>query len=227
MGPPETGSNGIETRPRWVVVTRPYAYGVVDVDETIEQPVDGVGDGDRVYPIENGSIAALVSDIETASPERSDENVRRHDEVLRELMTAEGGRTIVPMRYGMVFRDEETVRNVLSGASSALMRTLRKIDGTEELGVTIVRPADGGIDDRAVRETVTDVLDPLAEDVTENGLFSDRLVLNRSYLVERDERDEFDEAVGRVEERHDDVIVRYTGPFAPYSFVDVKIGAQQ
>ncbi|WP_254863317.1 GvpL/GvpF family gas vesicle protein [Halovivax gelatinilyticus] len=208
-------------------MTRPYAYGVVDVDETIERPIDGVGDGERVYPIENGSVAALVSDIETASPERSDENVRRHDDVLRELMTTDGGRTVVPMRYGMVFRDEVTVENVLDGASSALERTLREIEGTEELGVTVVRPPGGGVDDDAVRRTVADELDQIAADVAENGLYSDRLVLNRSYLVRRDERDAFDEAVGRLESQHEEVLVRYTGPFAPYSFVDVRIGAQQ
>ncbi|WP_247729008.1 GvpL/GvpF family gas vesicle protein [Halovivax limisalsi] len=207
-------------------MSRPYAYGVVDIDETIERSVDGVGDGDRVYPIDNGAIAALVSDIETAEPDRSDENVRRHDEVLRALMTADGGRTVVPMRYGMVFRDAETVRNVLDGAASAFRASLAEIEGAEELGVSVVRPPEGPVDDEAIRSTVSDELDGLARDVAENGLFSDRLVLNRSYLVARDERGEFDEAVGRVEDRHEGVIVRYTGPYAPYSFVDVKIGAQ-
>src|SRR6056297_2512201 len=99
-------------------MSRPYAYGVVDGDETVELSVDGVGDGDSVYPIADRTIAALVSDIGSAEPDRSDENVRRHDEVLREVMTADGGRTVVPMRYGMVFRDVETVRNVLRGANA-------------------------------------------------------------------------------------------------------------
>ena len=208
-------------------MSRPYAYGVVDVDETIERPIEGVGDGDRVYPIANGTIAALVSDIETADPDRSDENVRRHDEVLREVMTADGGRTVVPMRYGMVFRDEETVRNVLRGANAAFERALQDVDGAVELGVSIVTPETGPLDEKAVRETVEGELDPLARDVEENRLFSDRLVLNRSYLVDRNERDAFDEAVGRLEARHENAIVRYTGPYAPYSFVDVKIGATE
>ncbi|MFC3958719.1 GvpL/GvpF family gas vesicle protein [Halovivax cerinus] len=207
-------------------MSRPYAYGVVDVDEAIVLAVDGVGDGDRVYPIENGSIAALVSDVTSADPERSDENVRRHDEVLREVMTADGGRTVVPMRYGMIFRNEETVTNVLEGATSALTQSLRQIEGAEELGVSVVTPPNDSIDEDAIRETVDAELDPIARDVARNRLFSDRLVVNRSYLVDRDDRDAFDGAVGRLEERHGDAIVRYTGPFAPYSFVDVTIGAQ-
>ncbi|WP_049907377.1 GvpL/GvpF family gas vesicle protein [Halovivax asiaticus] len=208
-------------------MSRPYVYGVVDKDETIEFSVDGVGDGDNVYPIADRSIAALVSDIESAEPERSDENVRRHDEVLRAVMTTDGGRTVVPMRYGMVFRDEETLKNVLSGARDAFEDALRTVGGAEELGVSVVTPPSGSVDEAAITATVEDELEPLARDVVQNRLFSDRLVCNRSFLVDRDDRDAFDEAVGRLEERHDSAIVRYTGPYAPYSFVDMKIGAQQ
>ncbi len=51
-------------------------------------------------------------------------------------------------------------------------------------------------------------------------------MLNRSYLVDREDREAFDEAIARLEDE-DDLVVRYTGPFAPYSFVDVTIGAQR
>jgi len=41
------------------------------------------------------------------------------------------------------------------------------------------------------------------------------------------EREAFDDAVANFEEDHDELMIQYTGPFAPYSFVDVKIGAKQ
>lgn len=34
------------------------------------------------------------------------------------------------------------------------------------------------------------------------------------------------EAIAGFEADHDELMVQCTGPFAPYSFVDVKIGAQ-
>lgn len=58
-------------------------------------------------------------------------------------------------------------------------------------------------------------------------MFSELLVVNRSFLVERDEREAFDQAVGDFQEEYEGLIVHYTGPWPPYNFVDIKIGAQR
>jgi len=52
-------------------------------------------------------------------------------------------------------------------------------------------------------------------------------VLNRSYLVEREDREAFDDAVARIRDAHEEVTVQYTGPWAPYNFVDIEIGVEQ
>ena len=208
-------------------MSHPYVYGVVRADETVELETDAVADADRVYPIENGTLAAMVSNVETTDPERTDENATRHDEVLRELMEADDGRTVVPMQFGMAFQNERALKNVLRGGRPAFRRAIREIDGAVELGVKIVRDAETSVDEDTVRDRVADELESIAVDATDNGLFSDRLVVNRSYLVERDDREAFDEAVGRLEGLDEELTIRYTGPFAPYSFVDVQIGAQR
>lgn len=52
--------------------------------------------------------------------------------------------------------------------------------------------------------------------------------MNRSYLIDRDERAAFDEAVDAVTDDYGDVLtVQYTGPWPPYNFVDIEIGTQQ
>ncbi|WP_290814026.1 GvpL/GvpF family gas vesicle protein [Halovivax sp.] len=208
-------------------MSHPYVYGVVQAEDAIELETDAVGGDDRVYPIENGRLAAMVSEVETTDPERTDEDAKRHDEVLREVMEADGGRTVVPMQFGMAFESERALKNVLRGGRPAFRRAMRAIDGAIELGVKVVRDEDGSIDDETVREAIADELEPIATDAVDNGLFSDRLVLNRSYLVERDDREAFDEAVARLEDEYEDLAIQYTGPFAPYSFVDIQIGGQR
>lgn len=209
-------------------MTNRYVYGVVEAGEGVELETDAVGGAERVYTIEHSRLGAVVSDIDTTDPERTDEDARRHDDVLRELMDG-GARTIVPMQFGMVFDNDRALKNVLRGGRPAFRRALSDVEGRVELGLKLVREEGAEVDGEAVRQAVDDELEELAADSVEEGLFSDRLVLNRSYLVDRENREAFDEAIGRLEERFEeegDLLVQYTGPFAPYSFVDVHIGAQ-
>lgn len=203
-----------------------YVYGVVRGDDAVAFETDAVDGADEVYPISHRRLAAIVSDVETTDPERTDENATRHDDVLREYMQYDGGRTVVPMQFGMVFESDRALKNVLRGGRPAFRRAMDDIDGAVELGLKVVRDADETVDRDAVRQAVADELAPIATDSVDNGLFSDRLVLNRSYLVDRDDREAFDEAVVRLEDAHDELTFRYTGPFAPFSFVDIQIGAQ-
>ena len=206
-------------------MTNRYVYGVVDGDP-VEFETDAVRDAEYVYTISHRRLGAVVSDIDTTDPEETDEDAQRHDEVLREIMTRDGGRAVVPMQFGMAFESDRALKNVLRGARPAFRRALNDVEGRVELGLKVVRDEDDDVDADAVEEEVANALEPIAAQSVPNDMFSDRLVLNRSYLVDRDDREAFDEAVADLEERRDDLTFRYTGPFAPYSFVDVKIGAQ-
>lgn len=195
--------------------------------ETLSPEMTGVAGATELYPVSHGRLAALASPIDETDPEETDEDAKRHDAVLRALLTQNGGRTIVPMQFGMVFESERALKNVLRGGRGAFRRTLHDIDDRVELGLKVVREQDATVDDETIVERVSDELEPLATSSVDSGEFSDRLVLNRSYLVDRSEREAFDTAVGELEADLDDVMIRYSGPFAPYSFVDVKIGAQR
>ncbi|WP_265111932.1 GvpL/GvpF family gas vesicle protein [Halosolutus halophilus] len=205
-------------------MTHRYVYGVVDSDD-VEFETDAVAGATQIYTISHRRLGAVVSDIDTTDPEETDEDAQRHDDVLREIM--DDGQTVVPMQFGMAFESDRALKNVLRGARPAFRRALNDVEGRIELGIKIVRDEDADVDRAAIEESVADELEPIAAQSVANDLFSDRLVLNRSYLVERDDREEFDAAIVRLEDEHEDLTVRYTGPFAPYSFVDVKIGAQR
>ncbi|QSW99308.1 GvpL/GvpF family gas vesicle protein [Haloterrigena alkaliphila] len=207
-------------------MTNRYVYGITD-GEPVEFETDAVGGADRVYTVSHRRLNAVVSDIDTTDPEETDEDAQRHDDVLREIMDRDGVPGIVPMQFGMAFESDRELKNVLRGARPAFRRALNDVEGRIELGLKIVREEDADVDGDALENAVEDALDPIAAQSVPNDLFSDRLVLNRSYLVDRDARGQFDEAIADLEEEYDDLMFRYTGPFAPYSFVDVTIGAQR
>ncbi|WP_408958175.1 GvpL/GvpF family gas vesicle protein [Natrinema sp. 74] len=203
-----------------------YVYGVVESDDVAFE-TDAVAGADSVYTVSHRRLGAVVSDIDTTDPEETDEDAQLHDDVLREIMAYDGGTTVVPMQFGMAFEGDRELKNVLRGARPAFRRAMNDIEGKIELGLKLVREDDADVDREALEDDVEARFDSIATQAVENDLFSDRLVLNRSYLVDEDEREAFDEAVAEFEADRDDLLVQYTGPFAPYSFVDVKIGAKQ
>ncbi|WP_232702619.1 GvpL/GvpF family gas vesicle protein [Halobacterium wangiae] len=203
-----------------------YAYGVID-GEAVEFETEGVGGAQRAYSVGDDSLFAVVTDVDTLDPERSDENVRAHNEVLQQLLEYDGGRTVVPMQFGMAFKDERTLQNLLSETRPAFTKALEEVENTVELGLKVITEAGADVDRSAIQAEVADRFDELAVSSTADDLFSERLVSNRSFLVDRDDREAFDQAVGEFEADHDDLLVQYTGPWPPYNFVDIQIGAKQ
>jgi hypothetical protein len=202
-----------------------YVYGITEQTD-IETTIDGVDGASTLRTVDYRSLSALTSDIDTTDPERSDEAVTTHDEVLRTVVQRDDVRTVVPMGFGMAFKNARTLKGVMRGAQRAFRKALNDVEGCVELGVKLVDPADGTTDPDALRTTLDETLDPLSVGQTDDDLFSDRLVANRSYLVEQTERDAFDDAIETIEANYENALVKYTGPWAPYNFVDIQIGAE-
>ncbi|QCJ47355.1 GvpL/GvpF family gas vesicle protein [Haloprofundus sp. MHR1] len=200
-----------------------YTYGVTD-DGSFEKDIPGVDDATTVYTVDYRRYSAIVSDIETMEPEQTDENARLHDDVLQALIE---DRTVVPMRFGMTFKNGRALKGVLRGGQRAFRRALMNVDGKVELGVKLVTEEGVDVDRDAVREDVTERLGEVSDERAENDLFSDRLVVNDSYLVAHEDREAFNETMGDLTEAYEgELKVQYTGPWAPYNFVDIEIEAQ-
>lgn len=85
-----------------------------------------------------------------------------------------------------------------------------------EAAVVAKRDRDG--------EAILDALSPLAVDLRTNRLLTETMVLNASFLVERDRVEAFDAAVQRLGQLHADRLVfQYVGPLPPYSFVNLAV----
>ena len=202
-----------------------YTYGVIE-NESIEIDETGVN-GAPVRTVEYRSLAAVVSEIDEMEPERTDDNATAHDEVLRAVLQSDGGRTIVPMQFGMVFKTENALKNILRNGRVAFRRSLNDLDEMVELGVKLVTKDDTSVDRPAVVEDVATRLREVTDTEAGNELYSDRLVFNRSYLVERDSQTAVDDAVAEIRDDYEaDLHVQYNGPWAPYNFVDIEIGAE-
>ncbi|MFC4360145.1 GvpL/GvpF family gas vesicle protein [Halobium salinum] len=202
-----------------------YVYGVVEAED-LELDVEGVEGASPVRTVDHRTLSAVVTDIDDMEPERTDENAQAHDRVLRAVLDHEGGRTVVPMQFGMTFKGARELKNVLRSGRRAFTKALRDVDGGVERGVKLVADEGVDLDPERVEAEVAEWLDGLAVESVANDRYSDRLVLNRSYLVLREETEAFETAVDDLEDVYDGVTVKQSGPFAPYSFVDIRIGAQ-
>ena len=110
-------------------------------------------------------------------------------------------------------------------------RTLQKLQarakarGDVASNVEVGRRFAGGLEQARAADgrSVTSALAPLARDVatgTPNGEYG---AVNVSFLVERDEVDRFQEAVGRLQtSMRPSIELRAVGPLPPYSFVGAR-----
>jgi len=75
-------------------------------------------------------------------------------------------------------------------------------------------------------ELVADVFDQLrgvAIASRTNKPIGDKMILNAAFLVAREREAEFDSRVKELGARHEHVNIRYTGPWPPYNFVNIRL----
>jgi hypothetical protein len=56
-----------------------------------------------------------------------------------------------------------------------------------------------------------------------NRPIGDRMILNAAFLVSRDSEDAFDQRVKHLGATHDKLTFKYTGPWPPYNFVNIRL----
>jgi gas vesicle protein GvpL/GvpF len=56
-----------------------------------------------------------------------------------------------------------------------------------------------------------------------NKPIGDKMILNAAFLVDRRREAEFDAEVKAIGQRHENLNIRYTGPWPPYNFVNIRL----
>lgn len=112
--------------------TAKYVYGVVRAEGASPPPGAGIG-GEPVRLVARGDVAALTSDVPAELVEAGREELLAHTRVLEEAMR---GAVVLPMRFGVVLPDEETVRErLLDPYAGTLAAQLREMDGKVEVTI--------------------------------------------------------------------------------------------
>jgi len=107
---------------------------------------------------------------------------------------------------------DEIDRNASSSTYFARMQLGRLIESAlERAGSSYVRD-------------INETLRPVAVAFRSNKPIGDRMILNAAFLVNRTREAEFDDAVRAISNRYDQLLdFRYTGPWPPYNFVNIKL----
>jgi hypothetical protein len=108
-----------------------YVYGVLRSDAGPSVGA-GVAGGD-VRLVRHHGLAALVSDVPSEGVRARRRDLLAHSDVLQSAFAAG---TVLPLRFGTVFVDDDAVAGELLGERhEALERLLEELDGTAELSV--------------------------------------------------------------------------------------------
>jgi hypothetical protein len=126
QSPPSTGTEEISK-------TALYCYGVTQADTARAQKDAGLA-GKSVEPVRHGAVAALTSLAPPGKVRARRADLLCHFEVLRRAL--DDG-TVLPLRFGIVFDDEESlVESFLRPRHDELVALLAELRGRVELRVT-------------------------------------------------------------------------------------------
>ena len=179
--------------------------------------------GEEVYTIEYRDFAPVVSSAPMKKYEVNEEEVELHRTVEGQVMKEH---SVIPVAYGMVFKSRKLINVAVKAGYTAIKKAMKTIDNKVELGVKVIQPKNMPDWNGEVEECRLDFMEGLkgiAADSKELNLFSDRLVLNAAFLVDRANMDEFSDEVEHLGNRYGSLKTQYSGPWSPYNFVDIHI----
>ncbi len=194
----------------------------------------------RAELMAHARVLEQVVETETVLPMQfgmsmPDDHAVRHDLLtvhrprLETLLTELDGS--VQLTVKVVYREDDALREVLHRSPRLLQMRERlaaipaeaahfkQAEFGQEVAADLERM--GGRDSAQILSALA----PLSLAHAEGRHVSAYHILNTAFLVRRDSRTRFDEAVGAVAEQWNEVgTVRYLGPQPPYSFVDLEAG---
>lgn len=181
----------------------------------------GIEDSGEVYAMPCGDIAAVMSNSSLKEYVMTEDNVYAHNQVITLVMEEH---PVLPMAFGMIFRNEEILKKVLERIRDDLKRALREVENKVEFGIKVILPKGVRFDENAFASEIKSFRE-LAAQCKLGKRFSTHLILNVFYLVEREKVEAFLSAAKALEEKFEPLKIQCTGPWPPFNFVTVKVGS--
>lgn len=87
------------------------------------------------------------------------------------------------------------------------------------------RLVDGALQSRSERyvQEIFEALRPVSVASRANRPIGDRMIMNAAFLVRRDKEVDFDAIVKSIGAKYDKLTFKYTGPWPPYNFVNIRL----
>jgi len=209
-----------------------YVYCIIPSKNAPKEfPVKGI-EGNPVYSMNYKLLTAVASKAPMKEYTPTDENVEIHKNVELEVLKQ---CSILPVAYGMVFKNREIVLNTMKKVYTLLWRSLKRVENKVELGIKAIIPKEKSELEELLsgksteefgkecRKEFIENLSKIAVSVKEDRLFSEKLICNQSFLVEKDKVDVFTEKVAQLREKFKPLKIQYTGPWPAHNFVNIKI----
>jgi hypothetical protein len=202
-----------------------YVYCVIPSPIKERKSFGNIGfDASEVYTMDYRDLSPVVSDVTYRDYAAIEQEVEIHRNVVEQVMREY---SVIPVAYGMAFKSKKLLQIAMSAGYQAMQKALPIVDGKVELGIKVFLPKDIEPMNSAQKEECSaDFLQSLLAVSSDNKklkLFSDRLILNSTFLVDKSTMDEFSLQVGRLKERYHEMKVQYSGPWPAYNFVDIHI----
>jgi hypothetical protein len=202
-----------------------YVYCVIPSLISERKSFGNLGfDASEVYTMDYRDLSPVVSDVPFRDYAVNEQEVEIHRNVVEEVMQEH---SVIPVAFGMAFKSRKLLAIAMSAGYQAMQKARPIVDGKVELGIKVFLPKDKEAMDSAQREECSaDFLNSLlsvSSDSKKLKLFSERLILNGTFLIDKSSMDKFSDEVGRLKEKYRDMKVQYSGPWPAYNFVDIHI----
>ena len=192
-----------------------YVYGITN-NKNMELNFLGLKD-QLIQTLEINDLTALFSFYPTLHPLVEEKEALLHAETVNKLADK---MTFIPMAFGTVFKDRQILKTVLTSSYLQAKKTLELIKDKLELGIKVIKKEHAP--EEAHQEIVKELNKLSVKSIT-GDKFSERLLLNNSFLVEKNRFAQFSDKVGELEQKYPDLKFIYTGPWPAYSFVNINI----
>lgn len=233
-------TGGIDAAPLETVCYRDLAAVVSSIDAS------------RFAPDLSGQASSAQNEEREEREERLKADLLKYQQVNSFLLEQTRRSRMLPLRFGLTARDRQEVEGVLERVYIQLRTYLDRLKGKVELVVQAswnlpkilqemardhpellsADPVQTGkmlFEAAEVRrkkwvEALHDKLSPLAMDFSEGPRKAEEIILNRSYLVAREQEPLFDEAMNFLGNQYEGILsFRYIGPLPAYSFVNIEL----
>jgi hypothetical protein len=190
-----------------------YVYCVIQSADPLKFGAAGIGDnGSEIHTVHYRDLAAVVSDVPLGILDSTRENVLAHERVNE-----------------IVLWDRDSVVKDIEDEDEGIHRLKNEIalqkGSTYFARMQYGRAIDAALQSRSERYG-TEILDRLRDVAVASRInkpIGDKMIMNAAFLVSRDQESAFDTRVKSIAAEHDKLTFKYTGPWPPYNFVNIRL----